>query len=44
MWEIIKETGDSTMMDAQYYMLRIAPLGPGESRRGSGYSTYNKEF
>ena len=44
MWEIMKETGDSTMMDAQYYMLRIAPLGPGESKRGSDYSIYNKEF
>lgn len=44
MWEIIKETGDDTMMDAQYYVLRIAPTGPGETNRGSNYSVYNKEF
>ncbi len=28
MWQIMRETGDKTMVDAQYGMFRYAPVGP----------------
>ena len=33
MWEIMRRTGDKTMVDAQYGMFRYAPVGP---RAGGG--------
>ena len=44
MWEEIKETDDATLADAEYYLLRIAPVGPGEKKQSSAYSIYNKNF
>ena len=44
MWEIIKDTQDDTLMDAEYYLMRFAPVGPGEKKRSSSYSVYNKSF
>lgn len=48
MWECIKETNDETLADAQYYLLQIAPIGPGPKKKtaenSSEYSIYNKKF
>ena len=44
MWEHIKRTGDETMLDAEYYPLRIAPVGPGKKQQDAMYSIYNKQF
>lgn len=44
MWNIMKETKDITMTDAEYYVLRFAPVGPGEKVQDSSYSIYNKVF
>lgn len=44
MWEEMKRTGDMTMTDAEYYVLRFAPVGPGEKTSSESYSIYNKVF
>ncbi len=44
MWECISQTGDSTLEDAQYYLLRIAPTGPGPKQSSAAFSIYNKSF
>lgn len=44
MWEQIRATGDSTLADAEYYLMRIAPIGPGPKEDASNYATYNKQF
>lgn len=44
MWEIIQETNDYTMADAEYFLLRIAPIGPGPKKNRSEFSIYNKSF
>lgn len=44
MWQKIRATGDTTLLDAGYYPLRIAPVGPGESGPSASYSVYNKQF
>ena len=48
MWDCIKDTNDTTMADAQYYQLQIAPVGPGPKKPSknspSEYSIYNKKF
>lgn len=33
MWEIMRETGDETMVEAQYGMFRFAPVGPQAGER-----------
>lgn len=33
MWEIMRQTGDSTLVQAQYGMFRFAPVGPGKYDR-----------
>ncbi len=44
MWEQIKRSGDRTLIDAEYYLLRFAPVGPGPKRQDDIYSIYNKKF
>ena len=44
MWSEMKRTGDETMYDAEYFVLRFAPVGPEEKCTGTSYSTYNKAF
>ncbi len=44
MWEIIKDTEDSTLADAEYYLMRFAPVGPGEKKQMGNYTLYNKTF
>lgn len=44
MWEHIKDTEDETLMDAEYFLLRIAPVGPGQKKKNASYSIYNKSF
>lgn len=44
MWERVKETEDTTLADAEYYLLRIAPVGPGPKKQNAAYSIYNKKF
>lgn len=44
MWEIIKNTDDMTMADAEYYLMRFAPVGPGRKKQAGEYSIYNKAF
>lgn len=44
MWNVMKKTGDITMIDAEYYVLRFAPVGPGEKQADDSYNIYNKVF
>ncbi len=44
MWNLIKESGDDSLADAEYALLQIAPTGPGEKKMASGYSVYNKSY
>ena len=44
MWDVMKRTEDTTMTDAEYYVLRFAPVGPGEKKTSESYSIYNKAF
>lgn len=44
MWEKVKESGDESLMDAEYFLLQIAPVGPGEKMQRDDYSIYNKRF
>lgn len=44
MWEQVKRTGDVSLADAEYFILQIAPVGPGEKTQSSNYSVYNKNF
>lgn len=44
MWERIKESGDSSLADAEYYLMRFAPVGPGEKEKNDEYSVYNKNL
>lgn len=44
MWEIIKDTEDATLADAEYYLMRFAPVGPGEKKQMGDYTLYNKTF
>ena len=44
MWELVKESGDVSLADAEYAPLQIAPVGPGEKKIANGYSIYNKNF
>lgn len=44
MWECIKDTEDFCLADAEYYLMRFAPVGPGEKKQGDEYSIYNKKF
>lgn len=44
MWECVKKTGDTSLADAEYYLMRFAPIGPGEKTQNDEYSIYNKKF
>lgn len=44
MWECIKQSEDNCLADAEYYLMRFAPVGPGEKRQSDEYSIYNKKF
>lgn len=44
MWDQIKKTDDMTMADAEYYLMRFAPVGPGKKKKNDAYSIYNKSF
>ena len=44
MWELIKESGDDSLADAEYALLQIAPAGPGKKKMANGYSVYNKSY
>ena len=44
MWNLIKESGDDSLADAEYALLQIAPTGPGEKKMASGYSVYTKSY
>lgn len=44
MWEQIKNTGDDSLANAEYSILQIAPVGPGEKKQSDEYSIYNKKF
>lgn len=44
MWERIKDTEDFCLADAEYYLMRFAPVGPGEKKQNGEYSIYNKKF
>ena len=44
MWQKIKDSEDATLMDAEYYLMRFAPVGPGEKKQNGSYSIYNKRF
>ncbi len=44
MWELVKDSGDESLADAEYAPLQIAPIGPGKKKTAKGYSIYNKNF
>jgi len=44
MWKQIKNTGDTTLTNAEYAPLRIAPIGPNSINEDAEYSIYNKKF
>lgn len=44
MWELVKQSGDESLADAEYFPLRIAPVGPGKKEQRSDYAIYNKKF
>lgn len=44
MWELVKGSGDDSLADAEYFPLRIAPVGPGKKSQRSDYAIYNKKF
>ena len=44
MWECIKDSEDFCLADAEYYLMRFAPVGPGEKKQNNEYSIYNKKF
>ena len=44
MWEHMKASKDATMSGAEYYLLRISPVGPGPKSQDAEYSMYNKKF
>lgn len=44
MWECIKESDDTSLADAEYYLMRFAPAGPGKKKQNDEYSIYNKKF
>lgn len=44
MWEQIKAQEDDSLADAEYFLMRFAPIGPGVKKQKAGYSLYNKSF
>ncbi len=44
MWEWILKTGDDTLTDAQYVMLRFAPQGPNTQKSKASFAVFNKPF
>lgn len=44
MWEQAKKTGDESLINAEYFLLQIAPIGPGEKKQSGNYGIYNKKF
>ncbi len=44
MWEQIVKSGDDTLTDAQYVMLRFAPQGPNTKKSKKTFSIFNKPF
>lgn len=44
MWEWILKTGDDTLTDAQYVMLRFAPQGPNTQKSKASFAIFNKPF
>jgi choline-sulfatase len=44
MWNLIDKTGDWSMKDAQYYLHRFAPAGPGDADISGNFHVYNNSF
>ncbi|MBI9096604.1 MAG: sulfatase-like hydrolase/transferase [Sphaerochaeta sp.] len=44
MQKIIFDTKDDTMIETQYYMTRLAPVGPYKKKDEDEYAIYNKKF
>jgi len=44
MWKRIKETGDDCLLNAEYVMLRFAPVGPEKTESTGDFNIYNKPF
>ena len=44
MWELIKESGDDSLADAEYALLQIAPEEKKKKKMANGYSVYNKSY
>ncbi len=44
MWKKIIESGDDTLTDAQYVMLRFAPQGPNTQKSKATFAIFNKPF
>ncbi len=44
MWEKIKQSNDECLLNAEYVMLRFAPIGPEKTKAIGDFNTYNKEF
>ena len=44
MWNKIKETKDDCLLNAEYVMLRFAPVGPEKQEATGDFNIYNKPF
>ncbi len=44
MWNVIKKSGDDCLLNAEYVMLRFAPMGPEKIEAVGEFNTYNKAF
>ncbi|MEI6874979.1 MAG: hypothetical protein WCL50_07600, partial [Spirochaetota bacterium] len=38
MWRVAEESGDSSLLDSEYFMFRFAPVGPERKKRPSIYN------
>lgn len=44
MWKKVKESGDDCLLNAEYVMLRFAPVGPEKTESTGDFNIYNKPF
>ncbi len=44
MWNVIKKSKDDCLLNAEYVMLRFAPIGPEKVEAVGEFNTYNKAF
>jgi hypothetical protein len=38
LWKKVKESGDTSLLDSEYFMYRFAPIGPEQEKQASIYN------